>query len=139
MRCTLRCLATILVPTFQVFIVYFSISNLISFIVFLTRLVSITKAGQDLINAMAESKLQLGLVLTTVKPSLYFDGDDGGGGCQDGRILFRNKLTLLHHQLDNKSPISPFSGTQGGRGPGFHLCSLSDAVSLTTWLLRPHL
>ena len=79
--------------TFQVFIVYFSISNLISFIVFLTRLVSITKAGQDLINAMAESKLQLGLVLTTVKPSLYFDGDDNDdGGCQDGRILFMNVL-----------------------------------------------
>lgn len=84
---------------------------MISFTVFLTRLLTITKAGQDLINAIGESKLQLDAILTTYKPSLYFEDD--GTMSQDSKVLFTNKLALLHRQLDNKSPISPFSGTLG--------------------------
>ena len=54
--------------TFQVFVIFFSVSNFFIFCIFLVRMISITKAGQGLVDSMIECQLQLKIYLANVNP-----------------------------------------------------------------------
>ena len=83
-----------------------SISHLIYFYVHLIRLISLTKAGQNLIDAMQESKRQFNQFLLSVNPSQYIDETKSKSDVD----LLRQKVRVLNDLLDNKAPISPYSG-----------------------------
>ncbi len=84
----------------------FSISSLILFSVYLLRLICLTKAGQNVIDAMLESKLRLNQYLSNVTPSRYLNENLS---CDEKELLM-NKIKFLNNLLDNKEPISPYSG-----------------------------
>ena len=54
---------------------------------------------------MSESRLQLNSFTSKVKPSQYLDDAN-----IEDRNLLNSKITHLDRLLDNKTPISPFSG-----------------------------
>ena len=83
-----------------------SISHLIYFYVHLIRLISLTKAGQNLIDSMQESKRRFNQFLLSVSSDQYLDESKG----KSENNLLQQKVRVLHDQLDNKAPISPFSG-----------------------------
>ena len=81
---------------------FFSASNLLLFIIHVDRLFSLTHSSQRLIDAMADSRLRLGIFLSKMNP--YFSKEDP-------EKCLGPKIELLDRLLKNKSPISPFSGT----------------------------
>ena len=83
-----------------------SISHLIYFYVHLIRLISLTKAGQNLIDSMQESKRRFNQFLLSVRSDQYLDESKG----KSENNLLQQKVRVLHDLLDNKAPISPFSG-----------------------------
>ncbi len=90
----------------KIFVLMFSISSLILFSVYLLRLICLTKAGQNVIDSMLESKLRLNQYLSNVTPSRYLNENLS---CNEKELLM-NKIKFLNNLLDNKEPISPYSG-----------------------------
>ena len=92
---------------FQFFVTMLSLSHFVFFILHLIRLISLTKSGQNLIDSMLESKQQLNQFLSRTCSTQYLDENRS----KTEMDLLVQKIRFLNELLDNKTPISPYSGT----------------------------